>query len=197
MNINLCISCSVAAIFRTARATTSLLFVSLAATCAQAASVESLSKDELVPQGDDAYWQATVKCEGSSSEITIKQQRLQQDWCIENNRLPCAQTKMDMAIEVCLNLNVLNPNEASSVASQAEPARNPRPTATTPQLKSEQQSIQRQARAELAAAIRAQELTLQAERRSLEAEKRAVERAEQELSIEERQLEEQLRELES
>lgn len=171
------------------------IILMLAANCAQAADVASLSNDKLVPKGDDAYWQATVKCEGSSTEFTIEQKRKEQEWCMEDQQLPCEQSKMDMAIAICLILDVLSSTSTPAVAPQPAPEttqRAPEP----PQQETEQQSSESQAQAELTAAIRAEEATLLAERRRLEAEKQALARAEQELSIEERKLEERLRELE-
>jgi hypothetical protein len=180
---------------------------------AQAANVESLSNDVLKHQGEDAYWQAMVKCDGNSTSIPIKQVLKQQDWCSESTLLPCATSKMRMAQQVCVNIDIFSKNTATSVAARkppTPPSRQPATVVNTPskpsgtwqqdvntQRQAEQRAQERQRRAEVTAAIRAEELKLQVERQKLEQEKRALARAEREFAAEERQLEARLRALEN
>jgi hypothetical protein len=171
------------------------LFFALSLTTAQAANVESLSNDVLIHQGENAFWQATVKCEGSSTEIPIKQARQEQDWCAETSLLPCAQSKLEMANQVCLNIDVFDSRSQTASTPPAAPVRNNPPAASRPTTN--QQNRQAQARAELAAAIRAEEEEIQKARRQLESERRLVEQADRELTQQERELEAQLRELEN
>ena len=183
-----------AGVIRASGLLATLTLLSLTSASSLAASVESLSNDVLVHQGENAYWQANVKCEGSSTEIPIRQERQQQDWCAETSLLPCAQSKLEMANQVCLNIDVFE--TVSPVASpQPAPTRSEPPTPSREET--ERANRQRQAQAELAAAIRAEEQELQQERRQLESERRLVDQADRELTEQERQLEAQLRELEN
>lgn len=177
----------------------------------QAASVETLSNDILEHQGEDAYWQAMVKCEGSSTAIPIKQALKQQDWCSENSLLTCTPSKMQMAQQVCLNIDIFEESKRVTNSRPAAPPTNQTSPATTTanrpsiqtkpstisQPQREQRARERARQAEIAAAILNEEQFLQEERRRLEQEKRALEQAEQKLSAQEQQLEAQLRRLEN
>lgn len=181
--------------------------ITMSAGHARAANVESLSNDILEHQGENAFWQAMVKCEGSATSIPIKQALKEQEWCTESSLLSCATSKIRMAQEVCLNLDIFskptaiggaNTNRPVSRSQESKPAVSaPTQPARSTWQQTEPNSAERQGLTKASAAINAEERKLQEERRNLEQEKQELAQAERQLNAEAKQLEANLRALEN
>lgn len=170
---------------------------------ALAVEVQSVSNDVFEHQGEDAYWQATVQCEGSSLSIPIKQVLKQTRWCSENSALPCAESKLRMAEQVCLNIEVFAPARPAAPTPSSPTSTATLNSSTTTTTSATQREVDRQTRqqeqekAQALAELDAEDRLLQQQRRQLEADRRALSQLERELDQAERQLEAQLRTLEN
>lgn len=187
-----------------------LCLIGIVASHVHAAEIDSLSSELLEQVGEDAYWQATVACEGSAIRVAIRQKLKQEEWCTKTELLPCEESKIAMAAQVCSNLGVFVAAESGD--STTDSMRSDRPNvdrdataeressakrAAEARLKAEQQAKESQQVAEASAALKAEELELQTERDKLEQEKMSVQQAELELSAKEREVKAQLKALEN
>jgi len=175
----------------------------------RASSVESLSDVMFKHIGEEAFWRVMVKCEGSSASIAIRQKLKQANWCTEDMILPCVTSKVKMAEQVCLNVDIAKASNSSTATRTSAPIRQPNAeetaqaqrTAKAQQQANARRKAQQQAKKEqrlaLAVALEADQIKLQQERDKLEQEKLAVEQEERELNAKQRELETQLRALDN
>ena len=161
------------------------------------ADVESVSGDRLEQVGDEGYWQAEVRCEGNSNKVEIRQALKGDQWCAEDDLLPCRPSKLQMANAVCQNIELFarpvpQPRQTQPSEAQRQARRAAEQAAARQRAEREAAARQRSA---AAARDQALEVELQRERAQLEREKLALQQEELELEARSRQIEELLEQL--
>ncbi len=171
----------------------------VASNVAHAAVVENVSSELLEQEGEDAYWQAQVSCEGSSQNIAIRQKLKQDEWCVKSGELACEASKKMMANKVCENIESL---ASTSNRAPATPAiRAPAVAISKPKVSQPATEVSTVRRAAPVAAPQpkqknATEIAMQKEELSLQQERDKLEREKRELEVAERKLEEQSQRIE-
>ncbi|MBX2837787.1 MAG: hypothetical protein KTR35_13090 [Gammaproteobacteria bacterium] len=165
---------------------------------AHAAVVENVSSELLEQEGEDAYWQALVSCEGSSQNIAIRQKLKQDEWCVKSGELACAGSKKMMANKVCENIESLASTSNSAPARKAPAVAVSKPKASQSQPATRVSTLRRAApvAAEQPKQKDAVEIAMQKEELSLQQERNKLEREKRELEVAERKLEERSQRLE-
>ena len=182
---------------------------------ASAEGVDSLSSELLKQVGEDAFWEAKVKCEGNFTSVVIRQKLKQDDWCIKDGQLSCKKTKLKMAEEVCLNIQTLakpapkpvtrvvtaQQAQQSSRAAELKKAKTEKAAQDRriARIKVEQEAKERleRDRLALASALNEEQLLLQEARLILNQEKLEVDQMELRLESRAREIEKKLKSLEN